>query len=374
MRGDPQTMSSASSPASVRVALQDRSYEIEIGAGLLDTLGARLAALRKVTHAVVITDDNVAWPHAERALASLKQTGMRADMLTVPAGEVSKSIDTADELWNDLLELGADRRTVVVAVGGGVVGDLAGFVAAGFARGLAFVQVPTTLLAQVDSSVGGKVGVNLPKAKNMVGAFWQPLSVTIDTELLTTLPDREYRSGLAEVVKYGVILDAAFFEFLEAQAATLVAREPGPLAQAIARSCRLKADVVERDEREETGLRAVLNYGHTFAHAFEAVGGYGALLHGEAVSLGMGCAARLAQQLGRVPAEFVARQRQLLLALGLPVDPPELDQDALLAAMARDKKVEHGHLRFILPSRLGQVEGVDRVPVEAVRQALSPAR
>ncbi|MFO0900937.1 MAG: 3-dehydroquinate synthase [Pirellulales bacterium] len=354
----------------VRVALGERSYDIDIGAGLLDALGARLTGLRKVTHAVVITDDNVDWPHGERGLASLKQVGLRADMLTVPAGEASKSVDSAAELWSDMLELGTDRRTVVVAIGGGVVGDLAGYVAASFARGLAFVQVPTTLLAQVDSSVGGKVGVNLPKAKNMVGAFWQPLAVTIDTDLLATLPEREYRSGLAEVVKYGVILDAAFFEFLEANTAALLAREPAVLAQAIARSCRLKADVVERDEREETGLRAVLNYGHTFGHAFEAVAGYGELLHGEAISIGMECAARLAAGLGRIPTEFVERQRRLLEALGLPVDPPALDPEALLAAMARDKKVEHGRLRFILPTRLGHVEGVDDVPVDAVRAAL----
>jgi len=354
----------------VRVALADRSYEIEIGAALLDNVGSRLASLRKVTHVVVITDDNVSWPHGERAVTSLQQAGLRADMLTVPAGEGSKSIDAADELWNDMLELGADRRTVVLAIGGGVVGDLAGFVAAGFARGLAFVQIPTTLLAQVDSSVGGKVGVNLPRAKNMVGAFWQPLAVTIDTDLLSTLPDREFRSGLAEVVKYGVILDADFFTYLEANVAALLGRDPAVLAQAIARSCRLKADVVEKDEREETGLRAVLNYGHTFGHAFEAVAGYGELLHGEAVSIGMDCAARLAAALGRIPESLVIRQRKLLEALGLPVVAPVLSEEALLAAMARDKKVEHGKLRFILPSRLGHVEGVDNVPVETVQQVL----
>ena len=216
--------------------------------------------------------------------------------------------------------LGADRQTLVVAVGGGVVGHLAGFVAATFARGIPFAQVPTTLLAQVDSSVGGKVGVNLPAAKNMVGAFWQPVAVLIDTQTLQTLPEREYRSGLAEVVKYGIILDAAFFARLEQIAPALMARRHDELQEVIARCCQLKADVVEADEREESGHRTILNYGHTFGHAFEALTGYNQLLHGEGVSIGMMCAARLAQRLGRVDAEFVRRQRA-------PVDGLELARD-----------------------------------------------
>jgi hypothetical protein len=212
----------------------------------------------------------------------------------------------ADRLWQELLELEADRNTVVVAVGGGVVGDLAGFVAATYARGVPFFQVPTTLLAQVDSSVGGKVGVNLPGAKNMVGAFWQPLGVLIDTEVLNTLPDREYRAGLAEVVKYGVILDAEFFAYLEDHVDDLNRRRADVLRPVIARCCRLKADVVEQDERETAGRRAVLNYGHTFGHAIEAETGYGDFLHGEAVSIGMLCASRLAERLGRIPRSDAA--------------------------------------------------------------------
>ena len=242
--------------------------------------------------------------------------------------------------------------------------------AATYARGLPFAQVPTTLLAQVDSSVGGKVGINLPNSKNMVGAFWQPVGVLADIDTLKTLPDREYRAGLAEVVKYGVILDADFFARLESEAAGLVAREPKVLAPVIQRCCQLKADVVEADEREETGHRAVLNYGHTFCHALEAATGYEQLLHGEGVSIGMMCAARLAQRLGRVDDQFVARQKALLEKLGLPVAVPKVDPEQVLSLMQHDKKTEGGRLRFVLPTRLGHVEIVDDIDEANVRNAL----
>jgi 3-dehydroquinate synthase len=292
------------------------------------------------------------------------------DLLIVQAGENSKSVEMAEGLWQELLRLGADRKTLGVAVGGGVIGDLAGFIAATFARGLPFVQIPTTLLAQVDSSVGGKVGVNLPGAKNMVGAFWQPLGVVIDTRVLDTLPPREYRAGLAEVVKYGVILDAAFFEYLEQHQKALNDRQADVLRHVIARCCQLKADVVENDERETTGLRAVLNYGHTFGHAIEAETCYGQFLHGEAVAIGMICASRLAERLGRIDPELTRRQADLLRALGLPIAVPDVDREVLVAAMRRDKKVAHGRLRFVLPSRLGHVELVGDVADEDVRAVL----
>lgn len=354
----------------VYVNLGERSYEIEIGAGNLSRLGAFAEARLRPSHAVIITDANVEEPHAQTAAQSLVDAGVVVDLLVIEAGETSKSIDVADHLWQKLLELGADRKTAVVAVGGGVIGDLAGFVAATFARGLAFLQVPTTLLAQVDSSVGGKVGVNLPGAKNMVGAFWQPRGVLIDTSVLASLPEREFVSGLAEVVKYGVILDAEFFAWLESHVAEISRREPAALRHIVARSCRLKADVVQQDERELTGLRAVLNYGHTFCHAFETLTGYGQLLHGEAVAIGMACAARLAQRLGRVDESFVARQQKLLVALGLPIETPKLDPEEILSVMSRDKKTEHGRLRFVLPARLGHVEIVDDVSSVDVRRAL----
>jgi 3-dehydroquinate synthase len=353
----------------VLVELRERSYDIVIGPGLLATAGEFARQRGNLSHAVIITDEHVDEPHAETVGQSLLEVGLEVHKLIVPAGEESKSIEVATELWQDMLEIGADRKTWVVAVGGGVIGDLAGFIAASFARGLPFLQIPTTLLADVDSSVGGKVGINLPGAKNMVGAFWQPAGVMIDTDALATLPEREYLSGLAEVVKYGVILDPDLFAYLEENVPALRARDPAALSHIIARSCRLKADVVEQDEREETGLRAVLNYGHTFAHALEAVAGYGELLHGEAVSIGMQCAARLAQQIGRIENSLVTRQQYLLGALGLPVTVPALDEGELVAAMQRDKKVEHGRLRFVLPSRLGYVELVDGIHADQVSAA-----
>jgi 3-dehydroquinate synthase len=353
----------------VRVNLAERSYDIEIGTGNLAKVGPFLTERASVSHAVVITDQNVEKPHAEAAAESIAEEVATADMVVVEPGEASKSISMTSALWEKLLQLGTDRKSVIVAVGGGVVGDLAGFVAATYARGIAFFQVPTSLLAQVDSSVGGKVAIDLPEAKNMVGAFLQPRGVLIDTATLQTLPEREYRSGLGEVVKYGVILDAALFDFLEGHTQQILRRDPSVLTQVIARCCRLKADVVEKDEREETGLRAVLNYGHTFAHAFETLGGYHGLLHGEAVAIGMLCASRLAERLGRVDARFTARQHDLLAALGLPTELPAVDLDAVLRTMLHDKKVEHGRLRFVLPTRMGHVEllgGVDPDDVRAI--------
>jgi len=354
----------------VRVNLAERSYDIEIGTGNLAEAGAFVTERADVSHAVVVTDQNVEKPHAAAAAESIAAEVATADLIVIEPGEESKSVPMATALWEKLVQLGADRKSVIVAVGGGVIGDLAGFVAATYARGIAFFQVPTSLLAHVDSSVGGKVAINLPEAKNMVGAFLQPRGVVIDTATLDTLPEREYRSGLGEVVKYGVILDAALFEFLENHAQQILRRDPTVLTEVIARCCRLKADVVEKDEREETGLRAVLNYGHTFAHAFETLGGYHGLLHGEAVAIGMLCASRLAERLGRVGARFTARQRDLLAALGLPTELPAADPNAILRTMLHDKKVEHGRLRFVLPTRMGHVELVGGIDPDAVRAVL----
>jgi 3-dehydroquinate synthase len=355
--------------------LGPRSYDIEIGAGQLARAGQFLAARAEVSHAVVITDANVVRPYAEQVQDVLASAKTRVDLAVIEPGEPSKSVAAAASLWERLLHAGADRKSVVVAVGGGVVGDLAGFVAATYARGLPFFQVPTTLLAQVDSSVGGKVGIDLPEAKNMVGAFLQPLGVLIDPATLTTLDDREYRAGLGEVVKYGVILDAEFFAFLENSADAVLRRDPEVLQTVIARCCRLKADVVQRDEFERTGLRAVLNYGHTFGHAFEALSGYGRLLHGEAVALGMLCACRLAGRLGRVDRTTVDRQARLLAALGLATALPALDPGQVLRTMMHDKKVQHGRLHLVLPSRLGHVElvgGIEPADVLAALEGLAP--
>ena len=362
------------STQTVRVDLAERSYDIQIGSGNMDQAGARVCEIGRVSHAVIITDENVEQPHAHCVAESLVRAGVEVALVVIDPGEPGKSIDAAAGLWEQMLELDADRKSVVVAVGGGVVGDLAGFVAATYARGVRFFQVPTTLLAQVDSSVGGKVGINLPKAKNMVGAFLQPVGVLIDTRSLDTLEAREYKAGLGEVVKYGVILDEHLFEYLESYTGELLERRQAVLGEVVSRCCRLKADVVEKDEREESGLRAVLNYGHTFAHAIETLSGYGKFLHGEAVSIGMVCAARLAERLGRVDGDFTARQAGLLAALDLPTEFPDLDPEEVVRAMMHDKKVEHGQLRFVLPARMGLVELVGDVAPEAVLAALGSAR
>lgn len=356
----------------VHVDLGPRSYDIDIGTGNLAQLAERLRATTDLSQAVVIADFNVVDPHAHACVESLEEAGISHNLINIAPGEKSKSIEEASRLWNEMLACGTDRKSVVIAIGGGVIGDLAGFMAATYARGLPFFQVPTTLLADVDSSVGGKVGINLPGAKNMVGAFWQPLGVLIDTATLTTLPDREYRSGLAEVVKYGVILDVEFLTYLEANIEAINGRNDTVLRTVIARCCRLKADVVEQDERETTGIRAALNYGHTYAHAFETLCGYGELLHGEAVSIGMLCASRLAERLGRITAEDTARQTRLLEALYLPTTPPQLDENEVLAVMKRDKKATSGRLRFILPTKMGHVELVDDVAAKDAVAGLKP--
>jgi 3-dehydroquinate synthase len=354
----------------VHVDLGPRSYDIEIGSGNLAGAARFCDVDQDDAHAVIITDEHVDELYTDPLVEALEGHGIQIGVLVVEPGEPSKSAEVAAELWERMLDEGSDRQTIVVALGGGVVGDLAGFVAATFGRGLRFVQIPTTLLAQVDSSVGGKVGINLPGAKNMVGAFWQPTGVLVDVAVLGTLPDREYRAGLAEVVKYGVIQDAEFFAYLEANVAAINGRDTGVLMQIVERCCRLKADVVEQDEREETGLRAILNYGHTFCHAFETATGYEALLHGEGVAIGMMCAARLAERLGRVDAAFTARQRGLLESLGLSLAAPDVAADDLIDLMYHDKKVDRGKLRFVLPTRMGHVELVRDVATADIEAAL----
>ncbi len=350
----------------VPVNLGSRSYDIVIKEGIISQAGSLLTSWLKPDTAksqrvLLIADVAVFDVHGAAVQRSLELAGAEVRSAIVPSGEQTKSWAQTQTLYDHLVDMTADRKTLVVAVGGGVTGDLAGFVAATYARGLRFVQVPTTLLSMVDSSVGGKTGINHPRGKNLIGAFHQPLGVIIDLATLKTLPDREYRSGLAEVVKYGVILDEVFFSFLEQNIAGLDSRDPDVLRHVIARSCELKADVVRQDEFETTGLRAVLNYGHTFGHAFEALAGYGALLHGEAVSIGMICASRLAELLGRITPDDTRRQSDLLSALNLPIEvPSDLRNrpEDILRCMMLDKKTERGELRFVLPSRIGHVETV----------------
>lgn len=364
----------------VPVALGPRSYSIRVGTGGADGLGpfAREAldsswAGRSCRSGLVVTDGNIAGlPLVPGCLDALERAGIAPRLAVLAAGEATKALDAASGLFDELIAMRADRHTVVVALGGGVIGDLAGFAAASYARGVPLLMVPTSLLAQVDSSVGGKVGVNHPRAKNIIGAFHQPCGVWIDTDTLATLPLRELRCGLAEVVKYGVILDAEFFAELESSAEAILAREPAAMRRIVAHSCRLKAQVVTADEREETGLRAVLNFGHTIGHAFEAVAGYeGSILHGEAVAAGMVAESRLAERLGWTGPDVTDRLVRLLERLGLPTAFPDLDPDRLLDAMGRDKKNRHGKVRFVLPRCLGRVELTDAAGESDIRAVLS---
>ncbi len=355
----------------ITVQLAERSYPIWIGKDLLGLADKYLTeCISKLSHVVVIADENVTQTLYLSLRNSLSKLNIRVSLYEVPSGEKSKSISEIEKLWEFMSSEHSDRGSVVIALGGGVVGDLAGFAAATFARGLKFIQIPTTLLSQVDSSVGGKTGVNLSQAKNMVGSFWQPSLVLIDLNSLASLPDREFSAGLAEVVKYGMILDATFFEWLENNIDAVLRKEPAALIHVIQRSCELKAQIVSADERETTGLRAVLNYGHTFGHALEALAGYGAMLHGEAVSIGMTMAARLAIHLGMIPANILSRQSELLKRCKLPTNGPSITHDLLWETMQKDKKVQHGKLTFILPTEIGNVRGVEGVTFQQVTEAL----
>jgi 3-dehydroquinate synthase len=353
----------------IQVNLGPRSYDIVVTSNDLAKL-ASYARQRSAGKVAVIVGDANTKGHAHRVAQVLESADFRAESLILEPGESQKSLAVASALYDRLADLNVDRKTLIVAVGGGVIGDLAGFVAATFNRGLPLLMVPTTLLAMVDSSVGGKVGVNHPMGKNLLGAFHQPVGVWIDTAFFDSLPDREFRSGLAEVVKYGVSLDAELFQYLEDHADAILRRDPESLRHIITQSCQIKARIVEQDEREETGLRAILNYGHTFAHAFETVGGYGQWLHGEAVAAGMVCAARLAQKRGLIPADVANRQAHLLSRFKLPTAPKAWPVDELLAVMHRDKKALAGQMRFVLPQRLGSATLMDDVPEIHVRQIL----
>ena len=340
----------------VPVNLGTRSYKIQIQSGLIEDLANQIKGTLNGNHIILVTDNIVEGFYHSQVLKELKDVVERVDSIVVPSGETSKSVAQCDKLWQKLVDFRTDRKSNVIALGGGVIGDLAGFIAASFMRGLPFTQIPTTLLAQVDSSVGGKVGINLPQAKNMVGAFWQPQSVLIDPLVLKTLDRRNYVAGMAEVIKYGVIMDLELFEFLENSIDQINSRNPDTLTKIIAWCCRCKATVVEEDEKETAGRRAILNYGHTFGHAIEAVFGYGEFLHGEAISIGMTCAARLAQQLKIADDGLLKRQTELFKAVGLPVDCPSERHDDLINAMKHDKKVAAGKLVLILPTQLGHVE------------------
>jgi 3-dehydroquinate synthase len=342
------------------VGLGERSYPIWVGEGILDRLGEALAQTGFPRQVAVVTNPTVQALYADRALAALAAAGFRAATIVIPDGEEYKTLRTLEGIYDALIEGGYDRHCGLVALGGGVVGDITGFAAATYLRGVPFAQVPTTLLAQVDSSVGGKTAVNHPLGKNLIGAFCQPCHVHIDVATLDSLPEREFAAGMAEVIKYGVIRDAAFFGWLGTACEGLRRRERPALIRAVGRSCQIKADIVEQDETERD-LRAVLNYGHTFGHAVETLTGYGEFRHGEAVAIGMHVAARVSAELGFCSADDVAVIRNLIEAFGLPVTPPDFSLDDYLRAMGRDKKVRAGVLRLVLNRGIGDclVQPVD---------------
>ncbi|GMR04757.1 MAG: 3-dehydroquinate synthase [Thermodesulfobacteriota bacterium] len=338
----------------IRVELGPRSYPIEIERGILDHVGERLVEAGLEGRAAVVTNPLVGGLYNKRLLSSLKKAGFDAFTITIPDGEEYKTLSEASKIYDALIEHRMERSSPVVALGGGVIGDITGFAAATYLRGVPYVQVPTTLLAQVDSSVGGKTAVNHKKGKNLIGSFYQPAAVYIDPDVLNTLDERDVRSGMSEVVKYGVIRDAEFFRFLEANAENLL-KLKDEILTAIKRSCEIKAEVVSADEREETGVRAVLNFGHTFGHAIETLSGYGTFKHGEAVSIGMVMAAALSVRLGLCEAELGDRLQVLLASLGLPVKPPALNAASIIEALRHDKKVASGRLRFVLARGVGSV-------------------
>ena len=356
----------------VQVALGDRSYPILIGPGLIDGLGRHCARLPFARRCAVISDSRVAPFYARAVLDSLIEAGFEPCLVAVPAGENFKKLSTVGQCYDQLAAHRLERKSFVVALGGGVVGDLAGFVAATYLRGLPFVQVPTTLLAQVDSSVGGKVGVNLPAGKNLVGSFHQPRLVLCDLDTFRSLPEREYRSGLAEVFKYGIIYDASLFRKLEKHLPRLLAREPAILGEIIARCCQIKAEVVSQDETE-TGLRAILNFGHTIGHAIEATSGYGKFLHGEAISIGQTAAAKISVAQMNFPDADARRIESLFVRAGLPVRLPmrPAQREKLIRAMQLDKKVSGGEVKFVLAKKIGTVAWGQPVPRLLLDQVLA---
>jgi 3-dehydroquinate synthase len=355
----------------VNVPLGNRSYEIQIAASLLARLGRECAKLKLGQRCAIITDTNVGRRFAKPAFEALVKGGFAPVLVIVPAGETAKSLKTVQSCYDQLAAHRLERKSFIVALGGGVVGDLAGFVAATYMRGIAFVQVPTTLLAQVDSSVGGKVGVNLKAGKNLVGAFYQPKLVLCDLDALRALPEREFRAGLAEVIKYGIIYDANLFAQLERDLPKLLKREAKTLSGVIARCCEIKAEVVGQDETE-SGLRAILNFGHTIGHGLEAISSYGKYLHGEAISIGQVAAAHLSANLLGLPAAEVQRIASLFVRAGLPttVRLTLAQRGRLFAAMRLDKKVSGGEIKFVLAKRIGCVEFGCRVPDALVKEAL----
>lgn len=353
----------------MKVELGNRSYDIAIGENWLPQLGKMLDFVPKTSRVIMITDENVNRLAGEKVMAVLRQAGFQADLAVIAGGEECKNLTTAGSLFEQMVAFGLDRKSTVVALGGGIVGDVAGFAAASYMRGISYIQVPTTLLAQVDSSVGGKTGVNLPQGKNLVGAFYQPGLVFVDVEFIQTLPEREYLTGLAEVIKYGIIRDQDFFNYLENNLEKIKARDNDCLIHIVNRCCAIKADIVAQDETE-SGLRALLNLGHTFGHAFEALTNYQKFTHGEAVAIGIICAARLAYRLNLLSSQDLNRIENILKSYGLPVDFGSLNSAEIISQMHKDKKNIGGSMPIVMPTSIGHSQIFTNLNEEDIRAVL----
>jgi 3-dehydroquinate synthase len=354
----------------IRLELGDRSYDISIGSNILDGIGDRLNSLGLSPKVAIVSNPAVFSLYGERVSGSIRKEGFDPVAVIIPDGEEYKDLVRLNQIYDELLAHGLDRSSALIALGGGVIGDMTGFAASTYMRGVSCIQVPTTLLAQVDSSVGGKTGVNHKLGKNMIGTFWQPKLVWIDVETLKTLPGREIRAGLAEVIKYGVIYDAELFDFLEAGRDKVLGLDDAALTHIIKRSCEIKADVVSKDERE-SGMRVILNYGHTIGHAIETVTGYTRFLHGEAVAIGMCLEARLSQMLNHLDKDQVFRIKALTDSYGLPSEIPEdVDLSGIFSSMRLDKKAVAGELKFVLPEKVGRVRIQKGITEKAVRELL----
>lgn len=350
----------------IRVELGERSYDIVIGSEIIGGVGEALKGFALSPRIALVSNPTIMELYGGLAENSLRNSGFDPIVITIPDGEEYKNLLWMEQIWSELLKCRLDRNSAVLALGGGVIGDMAGFAASVYMRGIRYVQLPTTLLAQVDSSVGGKTGVNHILGKNMIGAFWQPSLVWVDVNTLSSLPKNEFLAGLAEVIKYGVIWDEEFFNYLDKNKDAILSLEAGALAHIIARSCRIKADVVSRDERE-AGLRAILNYGHTIGHAIETTTGYTHYLHGEAVAIGMKVEADLAVQIGLMSEEEAVRVKRIIESYGLPTDlPKSVGSEEILEAMELDKKALAGQLRFTLPEKVGRAKVNEPVGKDAL--------
>lgn len=351
------------------IGLGDRSYDVRVGRRLLERTGAWVLEITRPSRVVVVTHPSINRLYGAKLSAGFSSARVSIQFIEVPEGEKSKSLEQAGKIYDRLLEWKCDRRTVLMALGGGVIGDLAGFIAATYTRGVPFIQIPTTVLAQVDSSVGGKTAVNHERGKNMIGVFYQPRLVVADLETLDSLPEKEFKAGIAEIIKHGVIGDADLFHYLESEYQKILSRDAGALERIITASCAIKARVVERDERE-SHYRMVLNFGHTVGHAIESLTGYSTYTHGEAVAMGMVAAARLSQLMGRCTEDVSLRIFGLIEKFGLPTRLPGLQAADLIQSIYLDKKTAHEKIRFILVKDIGSVEIVDDVPESLITEAL----